>query len=275
MCDELKMLWEHGIMVKGIKWRVAIVNGIWDGKGYESVTKTMGSNSLHGCQACDFPGIHFGGTIKYPFYSRYSPPNDTRRQRRPTHVTNSRKMWNLGNDANVAPRKRGYLQFIRQAEEVVEGIVTNSEVGINGVWIPHCLPYAHLLYRTKDIMHSAFNVVKDSIRVMKPHVAKPLFNNRTQSTSVVQSCREYSVFPFVYAEEPSWPWIFTNPEIQQHDNRFKLVLGIISQVIYTQFTLHLPFIYTNLKIHLPSFCRRLRYRNTEKSYSKRKEREFT
>ena len=149
---------------------------------------------------------------------------------------------------NIAPRKRGYLQFIHQAEQVVEGVVTNSEVGINGVWIPHCLQYAHLLFRTKDIMHSAFNVVKDSIRVMKPHVAKPVFNNRTQSASVIQSCRDYSVFPFVYAEEPSWPWIFTNPEIQQHDNRFKLVLGNITQVL--SFTLLLHLFYTNFTLHL-------------------------
>ena len=248
MCDELKLLWEHGIVVKGVKWRVAIVNGIWDGKGYESVTKTMGSNSLHGCQACDFPGINFGGTIKYPFYSRYSPLDDTRRRRRPTHVPNSRHMWNLSDETNIAPRKRGYLQFIHQAEQVLEGVVTNSEVGINGVWIPHCLQYAHLLFRTKDIMHSAFNVVKDSIRVMKPHVAKPVFNNRTQSASVIQSCRDYSVFPFVYAEEPSWPWIFTNPEIQQHDNRFKLVLGNITQVL--SFTLLLHLFYTNFTLHL-------------------------
>ena len=61
MIQELEMLWEHGILVNDVKWRVALINGIWDGKGFEQVTKTMGSNSGHGCNVCDFGGVHFGG----------------------------------------------------------------------------------------------------------------------------------------------------------------------------------------------------------------------
>ena len=30
MCDELNLLWEHGIIVKIVNRRVAIVSGIWD-----------------------------------------------------------------------------------------------------------------------------------------------------------------------------------------------------------------------------------------------------
>ena len=53
LCEELKLLWEHGIKWNGVTWRVAVINGIWDGKGFESVTKTMGSNSAHGCNVCN------------------------------------------------------------------------------------------------------------------------------------------------------------------------------------------------------------------------------
>jgi hypothetical protein len=37
MVQELQLLWDHGILVNGIRWRVAMINGIWDGKGYEQV----------------------------------------------------------------------------------------------------------------------------------------------------------------------------------------------------------------------------------------------
>ena len=39
MVQELELLWEHGILVNGIRWRVAMINGIWDGKGFEQVIK--------------------------------------------------------------------------------------------------------------------------------------------------------------------------------------------------------------------------------------------
>ena len=30
MIQELQLLWDHGIKVDGVTWRVALVNGIWD-----------------------------------------------------------------------------------------------------------------------------------------------------------------------------------------------------------------------------------------------------
>ena len=36
----------------------------------------MGSGSLKGCNMCDFGGIHFGETIKYPLYARYTIPTN-------------------------------------------------------------------------------------------------------------------------------------------------------------------------------------------------------
>ena len=81
--QELIGLWEPGIVVDG----VALINEIFDGKGLESVTKTQGSCSLEGCNACQFGGIRFGdsryGSVVYPFYSSYLPLNDPKRLKRP------------------------------------------------------------------------------------------------------------------------------------------------------------------------------------------------
>ena len=72
--NELVELWNPGITINGIVYRVGIISAIFDGKGFEQVTKTQGSASLQGCNACDFPGFWFGhgksGSVVYPFYSR-------------------------------------------------------------------------------------------------------------------------------------------------------------------------------------------------------------
>lgn len=74
--NELVELWNPGITINGIVYRIGLVSAIFDGKGFEQVTKTQGSASLEGCNACDFPGFWFGhgksGSVVYPFYSRYT-----------------------------------------------------------------------------------------------------------------------------------------------------------------------------------------------------------
>jgi len=37
-----------------------------------------------------------------------------------------------------------------------------------------------------------------------------------ENLNVIQSCREYHIFTFVYAEPPSFPWILTKKEIEEH-----------------------------------------------------------
>ena len=56
LADELLLLWNHGLVFDGVTWKVALINGVWDGKGFEQVTKTQGSNSLAGCNACKLKG---------------------------------------------------------------------------------------------------------------------------------------------------------------------------------------------------------------------------
>ena len=47
--EELKELWLPGLLIDGKIYRIGLVNGIWDGKGFEQVTKTQGGGSLKGC----------------------------------------------------------------------------------------------------------------------------------------------------------------------------------------------------------------------------------
>ena len=36
---ELQGLWNPGLIVNDITYRIGVVNGIWDGRGFEQVTK--------------------------------------------------------------------------------------------------------------------------------------------------------------------------------------------------------------------------------------------
>ena len=71
--EELMELWSPGIKVNNVIYRIGLVNGIWDGKGFEQVTKTQGTGSHRGCNACEFTGITFAHSVCYPFYSKYLP----------------------------------------------------------------------------------------------------------------------------------------------------------------------------------------------------------
>ena len=226
MVEELKLLWKFGITVNGICWRVAIVNGIWDGKGYEKVTKTMGSGSINGCNVCDFHGIYFGHTQKYPFYYRYTNQGDSRRLKRPTGVQNASSMYNLESNVHTKPKVRTYAEYIHRGKLVENEEVPAKDVGINGIWYFNILPYSHLLHPTKDIMHSSNNIIEDSCRLMKPTSnSQPKHTNRTTSVSVIASCREYRIFPFLTKDQPDVPWILTNETRISHDRRFEHVLG--------------------------------------------------
>ena len=77
-------------------------------------------------------------------------------------------------------------------------------------------------------MHSANNTIRDSLKVLKPNTSEPEFENRTKKTNVIQSCREFHIFPFVYGDNPSFPWILTKEEVAEHDKRFKHVIGAYS-----------------------------------------------
>jgi hypothetical protein len=232
MCEELKLLWYPGIQIDNVVWRVALINGIWDGKGFEQVTKTMGAQSQQGCNACDFHGIYFGHAQKYPFYSRYTDANDTRRMRRPIGLRNHNSMYNAVTVDEPPPQNKKYEDYVRLGNEVLEGTITASSVGINGVWAFDALPYAKDIWKTKDIMHSANNTIKDSLHLLKPKHDD--FTNRTQSDNVIKSCEEYRIFPFVYSENPTFPWIISAVHVKSHDSRIANVIGKLVIFVCTQ-----------------------------------------
>ncbi len=186
----------------------------------------MGACSLKGCNVCDFPGISFGDTVKYPFYARYSSLNDTRRTKRPTGTINSSVMWNLEDIVESKPRLRTYEQYIQQGLAAQQGLVAANINGVHEPWVLGSLSYARLIHPTKDAMHSAHNSIKDSIKLMKPNTSKPYFINRTKRPAVLKSCRDFHVFSFMTRRaNPRWPWIVSRPEAVLHDDRFKHVLG--------------------------------------------------
>ncbi len=95
--EELLDLWENPIVHEGVEYKVALIAGIWDGKGYEKVTHTRGGSSHSGCNKCDFHGVTFGKTVVFPFYSRYLNMQDPRRRKRPIGVPNSGFIYYINN----------------------------------------------------------------------------------------------------------------------------------------------------------------------------------
>ncbi len=59
---EFKKLCSSGISIEGITYRIGVVNGIWDGRGFDQVTKTQGGASLAVCNSYHFPGFRFANT---------------------------------------------------------------------------------------------------------------------------------------------------------------------------------------------------------------------
>ena len=90
---------DPGFTSDGITCRVTVINGIFDGKGLELVSKTRGSCSLVGCNTCNFSGYSFGvgkqKSIIYPFYNSYLQNDDTRRFKRPRNVEHASLMYNF------------------------------------------------------------------------------------------------------------------------------------------------------------------------------------
>jgi hypothetical protein len=209
------------------------VNGIWDGKGFEMVTKTMGAGSLKGCNVCNFEGVYFGKTMKYPFYGRYAPTGDSRRDKRPSGVRNASVMYNVESTQLARPKVRTYAQYVSQCFAVESGREESNLNGVHGIWTLHGLSYAKFIHPTKDSMHCANNSIRNSICVLKPNTTVPTkFENRTTRPNVVASCRQFRIFPFVYADEPSFPWILSAKDITVHDDRFKHVVGKSPNIHY-------------------------------------------
>jgi hypothetical protein len=171
-------------------------------------------------------GVRIGNTQKYPFYSSYTNRDDTRRLKRPTGVPFSSVMWNIKTNTLEKPERLTYENYVHSAIRVQNGSLTPKECGINGLWLLHELPYSHLIYKTKDLMHTSYNIVKDSIQLLKPNNYHTVKKNRTKDSAIIKICRENRIFPFMTSDNPIWPWIMTTEKAKDHDKRFTHVLGL-------------------------------------------------
>ena len=144
-------------------------------------------------------------------------------------------MYNLESEVTTKPKIRNYEEYIKNGLLVEDNLVLPKEVGINGIWLFQGLSYANLLHPTKDAMHCANNIIEDSCRLMKPTTqSNPKHTNRSTSHSVLASCREYRILPFLTKDDPDVPWILSSETRIEHDLRFEHVLGL-------QFTRNLLF----------------------------------
>ncbi len=90
-----------------VTWRIALISGVWDGKGFEKATFTQGGASYSGCNACTFPGVRFGRTMVYPWYASYLDIDDNRRSKHP-----SQHCYNIEECTLPAPRARTYSDYV-------------------------------------------------------------------------------------------------------------------------------------------------------------------
>ena len=223
-------LWSPGIKVNDVIYRIGLVNGIWDGKGFEQVTKTQGTGSHRGCNACEFPGITFAHSVCYPFYSKYLPADDTRRCKRPPRgVPKFDLMYNLRSEFEGPPEPFNYDDYIADGLEFQNRVDKRilSINGVKGVWAFSVLPYAHKIWMTKDRMHTADHVVKDSLNLMSRSVNG--HENRSEKNSTRASCKVERIFPFLYAEEGQKhaPWTANKYIEYNHDHKLKHVIGAV------------------------------------------------
>ena len=134
-------------------------------------------------------------------------------------------MFNIKTNTLEEPERLSYENYVHNANQVLNGSLTPRECGINGVWLLHALPYSHLIYKTKDLMHTSYNIVKDSIQWIKPNNYHTVKKNRTKDSSIIKICKEYRIFSFMTGENPIWPWIMTTDRARDHDKRLTHVLG--------------------------------------------------
>ena len=111
-----------------------------------------------------------------------------------------------------------------------------EECGIHEIWLLHELPYAEYIFKTKDLMHSANNIIKDSIRLFQPSNYHTSRENRTKQERVIKDCESLKIFKFMTTQPASFPWILSNREADIHDKRLLSVVGKCSE-------------YHSLKIH--------------------------
>ena len=156
--------------------------------------------------------------------------NDSRRLKRPQRVPHYNAMYNLNNELDPPPINKSYANYVH------DGVLFNNRIdlkvkhvnGVKGIWAFDILPYASLITKTKDRMHTSQHVVEDSLRVLIP--TKGNHTNRTQKDSVRNACAANKMFPCLYKRDENnnrfpIPWLLNKETIELHDIKLRCVIG--------------------------------------------------
>jgi hypothetical protein len=101
-------------------------------------------------------------------------------------------------EEGTTPEAKSYQMYLQNAALAeVKGEPVN---GVRGVWALNALEYAADIVWCKDLMHSFSNVIKDSIKVLRPSIYG--FQNRTESDRVRNACKESKIFRDLWTVDP-------------------------------------------------------------------------
>jgi len=101
--------------------------------------------------------------------------------------------------------------------------------GVKNVWDFHRLPYAADICVIKDYMHTASNIITDSISVLC--AAYGTKKNRCNGSSVRADCIAHTMHRPIYPADGSrtaLPWVFSHPQCSEADASIKRVIGASS-----------------------------------------------
>lgn len=171
----------------------------------------------------------------YPFYSSYLSSDDVRRRKRPTNVLHSNLMYNIRDDTEPPPTIRTYSDYLRDGNEFLnrDSKKIKHVNGVKGIWAFDILPYARMIVKTKDRMHTSEHVIVDALRLFSP--SKDYHINRTQKPVEQLACEKLKIHPILYTtfvdekgktKKQNIPWILPKSITSHHDSKLKHVIGV-------------------------------------------------
>jgi hypothetical protein len=176
----------------------------------------IGGSSNAGCNVCHFPGKKIGGPVCYNNHRKYLPTNHELRNLTPLSQRQTSMFQYYSNERGSEPTLRTYHEYVQNAHEAeVRGQAVD---GVKGLWTLHALPYASLILRIVDPMHTFANIIKDSVNVLSPE------NNRCESIPNRNAYQQLKIFPHLHpissnANNNKARWSFTKQEIEEiHDD---------------------------------------------------------
>jgi hypothetical protein len=100
--------------------------------------------------------------------------------------------------------------------------------GVKGLWTLDHLPYAKYIHWVVDPMHCFGNIIKDSVKVLRPSIDD--FVNRTESISVRDACRKFKIFRHLWTPNGKKlmkaKWAFSTDEVKNVHSQMAAIEGI-------------------------------------------------